>query len=69
MNFKGHYSKIPGGDLMADKRIKCKVEECVYNTNGLCQADSIEVMSSGESMKVGTTDGTRCSTFRYQNLT
>lgn len=54
---------------MSDSRIKCKVEECVYNSQEQCQADSIEVMSSGESMKVGTTDGTRCSTFRYNNLT
>ncbi|MGI6227447.1 MAG: DUF1540 domain-containing protein [Peptococcales bacterium] len=53
---------------MSENRIKCKVEECIYNSKGLCDADSIEVMSSGESMKVGTTDGTKCSTFRYQNL-
>lgn len=53
---------------MSNNRIKCKVEECVYNSKGNCQADSIEVMSSGNSMKVGTTDGTMCSTFRYQNL-
>jgi len=53
---------------MEDSRIKCKVEECVYNAKGLCQANGIEVMSSGASMKVGTTDGTKCSTFRYKNL-
>ena len=52
---------------MTNQNIKCKVEECVYNSQGLCNADSIQVMSSGESMVVGTTDGTRCSTFEYKD--
>ncbi|MFZ7103691.1 MAG: DUF1540 domain-containing protein [Peptococcaceae bacterium] len=54
---------------MSNSRIKCKVEECVYNSQGLCDADNIEVMSSAGSMKVGTNAETMCSTFRYQNLT
>jgi len=54
--------------FMEQNRIKCQVEECVYNSNGICQADGIEVMSSGGSMKVGTTDGTRCATFKYKNV-
>ncbi|MFZ5943024.1 MAG: DUF1540 domain-containing protein [Bacillota bacterium] len=51
-----------------ENRIKCKVEECVYNTKGICQADGIEVMSSGTSMVVGTTDGTKCGTFEYKDI-
>lgn len=47
--------------------IKCVVEECQYNQNRLCQADSIEVCSSGDKM-VETTDGTACSTFKPQEM-
>ena len=36
---------------------KCMCEECHYNDNHNCQAEGIEVMSSGNN-KVETTDGT-----------
>lgn len=44
-------------------RIKCQVEECVYNSSKLCQADEIEVRSSG-TMSVNSSDQTACETFR-----
>lgn len=49
------------------KEVKCVVEECVYNQNKLCQADEIEVRSSGD-MAVSTSDGTACETFKNQEL-
>lgn len=45
--------------------IKCVVEECQYNKNKLCQAEAIEVQSSGDKM-VETSDGTACATFTPQ---
>lgn len=44
-------------------KIKCQVEECVYNSSKECQADEIEVRSSG-TMSVSTSDQTACETFR-----
>ncbi|WP_083755119.1 DUF1540 domain-containing protein [Desulforamulus reducens] len=41
---------------------KCLCEECQYNSNHECQAESIEVRSSGD-MSVQSTDGTCCNTF------
>lgn len=59
----------PGGGMnKMNNRIKCQVEECIYNGDGLCGAESIEVKSSGKSMRVGTSEGTRCSTFKYKNI-
>lgn len=49
------------------KEIKCVVEECVYNQNKMCNADSIEVRSSGD-MSVSTSDGTACETFKPQEI-
>jgi hypothetical protein len=43
-------------------KIKCMVEECVYNKNRKCHADGIEVRSSGD-MVVESSDGTACETF------
>lgn len=47
------------------KGIKCVVEECAYNQNKLCNAEEIEVRSSGD-MSVNTSDGTACETFKPQ---
>lgn len=44
-------------------KIKCQVEECVYNQSKMCQADEIEVRSSG-TMSVSSSDQTACETFR-----
>lgn len=49
------------------KEIKCVVEECHYNQDKMCNADSIEVRSSGD-LKVETTDGTACSTFKPMEM-
>lgn len=43
--------------------MKCMCEECHYNQKHECQADGIEVKSSG-NMRVETTEGTCCNTFR-----
>lgn len=45
------------------KVTKCMCEECHYNDSHECHADGIEVRSSGD-LKVGTSDGTCCSTFK-----
>jgi len=45
----------------------CKVEECHYNKNFRCHADSIEVLSSG-TKRVSTTDHTACNTFKPKEL-
>lgn len=48
---------------MADiqKNIKCLVEECKYNQQKYCNANSIEVVSS--SHPVNCADHTACGTF------
>jgi hypothetical protein len=51
---------ITGGEKM--NRIKCRVEECIYQNNSECNADAIEVRSSG-NMVVENSDGTACETF------
>jgi hypothetical protein len=43
--------------------MRCMCEECHYNEKHECHAEGIEVKSSGD-MKVETTDGTCCNTFR-----
>ncbi len=43
-------------------KIKCVVEECKYNKQQMCQAEEIEVRSSG-TMSVADSDGTACETF------
>ncbi|MHB1127262.1 MAG: DUF1540 domain-containing protein [Bacillota bacterium] len=43
--------------------IKCMVEECTHNSEKLCQADAIEVRSSG-TREVSNTDETCCGTFK-----
>ena len=42
--------------------IVCLVEECVYNHRSECQADNIEVRSSG-CRRVEDADHTACSIF------
>jgi len=49
------------------KEIKCVVEECTYNQSKMCNADSVEVRSSGDK-KVETTDGTACNTFKPMGM-
>lgn len=43
--------------------IKCLVEECVYNEHQACQANAIEVKSTGDK-RVMTSDGSCCDTFK-----
>lgn len=45
------------------KVAKCMCEECHYNRNYECFADSIEVRSSGDR-RVTSSDGTFCETFQ-----
>jgi len=51
------------------QRIKCMVEECAYNDNYLCNAEEIEVRSSGKNRVVNSTDGTACETFKRKDAT
>lgn len=43
--------------------MKCMCEECHHNKSHECHADGIEVQSSGD-LKVETSDGTCCNTFK-----
>ncbi|MCL6548978.1 MAG: DUF1540 domain-containing protein [Alicyclobacillus sp.] len=47
--------------------IRCMVEECVFNDDHACTAESIEVRSNGNDI-VGTNKGTMCATFRYRDF-
>ena len=44
-------------------KIKCVVEECVYNDHEACNASVITVSSTGNK-EVDTCEGTACKTFR-----
>ncbi|MTI81579.1 MAG: DUF1540 domain-containing protein [Firmicutes bacterium] len=43
--------------------IQCRVEECHYNQNELCQASTIEVNAMVKDHMVSTTRDTSCETF------
>jgi len=43
--------------------IKCRVEECYYNSSDLCQASTIEVRSKTNDHVVSISDDTACETF------
>ncbi|WP_348983104.1 DUF1540 domain-containing protein [Desulfosporosinus sp. I2] len=43
--------------------IKCRVEECYYNSSDLCQASTIEVRSNTTEHVVSISDDTACETF------
>lgn len=43
-------------------KIRCVVEECLFNEDHICQAEEIEVRSSG-TMSVINSEGTACETF------
>lgn len=45
--------------------IKCKVTECQYNSNVMCDAPMIEVDHSGTASS-HTSDDTQCQTFKPQ---
>ena len=45
--------------------IGCLCEECHYNKEKKCHADSILVTSSGDRM-VNTSKGTQCDTFKHK---
>jgi len=45
-------------------KIRCMVEECVYQQKEHCTADAVEVRSSGKDRVVQKSDGTACETFR-----
>ncbi|UOF89892.1 DUF1540 domain-containing protein [Fodinisporobacter ferrooxydans] len=47
--------------------VRCTVEECSYNDNKNCIANSIEVRSNGNDI-VGTKKGTLCATFEYRDF-
>ncbi len=44
-------------------RVKCSVENCEYNKEHMCHANSLEVNSMGFSNKAESSDGTCCTTF------
>jgi hypothetical protein len=46
--------------------IKCMVEECAYNKDHVCTADSIEVASSMSNLEsaVTSSENTACMTFK-----
>ena len=46
-----------------DNRIKCKVDQCVYNCDQRCEAACIEVCNCG-CQEAKHSDETECKTFR-----
>lgn len=47
-------------------KVKCMVEECVYNDSYYCDASEIEVCSCGTN-HVNCADETACRTFREKS--
>ena len=47
-------------------RIKCMVEECVYNSNTACSAQQIEVCSCN-CTNVNKAGETECHTFKHRS--
>lgn len=45
------------------KVMKCQIEECLYNNNMECRAESIQVRSSNNTKKVNQSEHTCCDTF------
>lgn len=46
-------------------KVKCGVENCHYNDQHMCHADSLEVNAMGiGTNKAETSDATCCSTFK-----
>ena len=45
--------------------IGCYCEECHYNNEKKCRADSISVRSSGDKI-VNASEGTYCHTFKHK---
>lgn len=43
-------------------QVKCGVENCGYNKNHMCYANSIEIDTLGDR-KADSKDSTRCATF------
>lgn len=43
---------------------KCNIEECTYNQNEQCFADSIQVRSSTQDLSVTMSENTCCETFK-----
>ena len=53
---------MKGVKSMKASRIKCSVENCVYNEDYKCNASGVEVNASGDGL-AQSSDGTRCETF------
>ncbi len=43
-------------------KIKCGVDNCLYNKNRMCHANALQVNASGDG-KARSREGTCCSTF------
>ena len=46
--------------------VRCSVNNCHYNDNQMCCADSLDVNTMGDGI-AETCDGTCCSTFKKKN--
>lgn len=46
---------------------KCSVVNCVYNSNNICTADQIEVISQGTGM-TNISSETLCTTFKPRSV-
>ena len=57
---------MPREVILMTQKIKCTVDQCVYNAMDRCEASSIEVCSCG-CQDVKRSAETECKTFRDRN--
>ncbi|MFZ5648177.1 MAG: DUF1540 domain-containing protein [Bacillota bacterium] len=50
-------------------RIKCSVNNCMYQEGTECKASSIHVKPTNPDFLTSVTDDTACQTFRPKNIT
>lgn len=48
-------------------RIKCAVDQCVYQEGSECKASSIQVRPTAADLMISVSDDTACETFKPRN--
>jgi hypothetical protein len=48
-------------------RIKCGVDDCIYQEGSECKASSIQVKPTASDMMISISDDTACETFKPRN--
>lgn len=61
MNLVGEFKQLFNKDSVEmSPEIKCEAENCTYNVNKLCSADSVRIYGPGAK----NTESTQCETFK-----